>query len=137
MTIAVVDAGLLFAAANADDVNHERSLGVLERVDLELVVPAMVVAEATYLIATRMGPQVEARFLRGLEGFDVEAPIPQDWQRIGDLVEQYGDLRLGGTDASVIALAERIGARTVITLDRRHFTVVRPSHCEAFELLPA
>jgi hypothetical protein len=36
----------------------------------------------------------------------------------------------------VIALAERHGAIRVAMLDRRHFTVVRPRHAEALELLP-
>jgi len=58
------------------------------------------------------------------------------WGRIADLVDRYADLPLGGTDASVIALAERLDASVVITLDRRHFTAVRSRHREAFELLP-
>jgi hypothetical protein len=36
----------------------------------------------------------------------------------------------------VIALAERQGAVRIATLNRRHFTVVRPRHAAAFELLP-
>jgi hypothetical protein len=36
----------------------------------------------------------------------------------------------------VIALAERHGATRVATLDKRHFTVVRPRHAPALELLP-
>ena len=59
-----------------------------------------------------------------------------DWQRIQDLVGTYSDLRLGGTDASVIALAERQGAIRIATLNRRHFAVVRPRHADVFELLP-
>ena len=59
-----------------------------------------------------------------------------DWQRIQDLVSTYADLRLGGTDASVVALAERHGAVRIATLNWRHFAVVRPRHAEAFELLP-
>jgi predicted nucleic acid-binding protein len=43
---------------------------------------------------------------------------------------------LGGVDASVVAVAERLGIRTVATLDRRHFTVVRPRHVDTFELQP-
>jgi len=43
---------------------------------------------------------------------------------------------LGGTDATVIALAQRHGAIRVATLDRRHLTVVRPRHAEALEPLP-
>lgn len=79
---------------------------------------------------------VEAAFLRGLEGFDIEAPLPQDWQGIAELVERYRDLPLGGTDASVIALADRLGTDLVITLDRRHFGAIRPRHQPAFRLLP-
>lgn len=53
-----------------------------------------------------------------------------------ELVTTYASLPLGGADASVIALAERHGAVRVATLDRRHFTVVRPRHAQALELLP-
>lgn len=134
--IAIVDAGPLYAAADADDRDHDRVVEVMEDGAWRLVIPTLVVNEATYLIGTRLGPLVESRFLRTLETMDVEAPSPADWGRIAELVETYADFPLGGTDASVVALAERLGAKTVITLDRRHFTVVRPSHCEAFELLP-
>jgi predicted nucleic acid-binding protein len=51
-------------------------------------------------------------------------------------VARYSDLPLGAVDASVVAAAERLGAHPVATLDRRHFTVVRPEHTAAFELLP-
>jgi len=48
----------------------------------------------------------------------------------------YGDLPLGTVDASVVAAAERLDITTIATIDRRHFSVVRPSHVEAFTLLP-
>lgn len=78
----------------------------------------------------------EAGFLRGLSSLDVEAPSPDDFVRIAELVERYADFPLGGTDASAIALAERLDAAVIITLDRRHFAAVRPAHVDAFELLP-
>jgi predicted nucleic acid-binding protein len=52
------------------------------------------------------------------------------------LVRRYAELRLGGTDASVVALAERLGVDHVATVDRRHFSVVRPAHVDALTLLP-
>ncbi len=55
---------------------------------------------------------------------------------MADLVDRYADFPLGGVDASVIALAERLGVTEIATLDRRHFGVVRPKHVEAFTLLP-
>lgn len=101
-----------------------------------MVVPALVVAEATYLVGSRLGPEAESRFLSGLGAVEIEAPLPDEWPRIAELVHRYADLPLGGTDASVVSLAERLGTSSVVTLDRRHFSVVRPSGGEAFKLLP-
>lgn len=135
--IGIVDAGPLYAAADLDDADHDRCVQVLQRRDLQLLIPTMVVAEATYFVGTRLGASAEAAFLRGVAALEVEAPSQGDWQRMADLVERYGDFPLGGTDASVIALAERVGASVVITLDRRHFAAVQPRHRTAFDLLPA
>jgi predicted nucleic acid-binding protein len=66
----------------------------------------------------------------------VEGPSEEDFTRMAELVKQYGDFSLGGTDASVVALAERLEAPVVVTLDRRHFASVSPRHRHAFELLP-
>lgn len=134
--LAVVDAGPLYAAADADDIDHEPSVEALSRGDLRLVIPALTIAEATYFVGGRLGAAAEAAFLRGLSTLDVEAPTAEDFERIAELVEQYADFPLGGTDASAVALAERIGAKTIITLDRRHFAAVRPRHCETFRILP-
>jgi predicted nucleic acid-binding protein len=134
--LAVVDTGPLYAVADADDDDHEECLAVLERSDLELVIPQMVVAEATYLIGARLGPQAEAAFLRGLASFEIEAPAPDDWQAIADLVERYADFPLGGTDASIAVLADRLGTDLVITLDRRRFGALRSRAGKSYLLLP-
>lgn len=133
--LAVVDAGPLYAAADADDADHARSLAALSRPDLRLVVPALAVAEATYFVGRRLGAAAEAAFLRGLGVLDVEGP-DGDFNRMAELVEEYANRPLGGTDASVVTLAERLDVSVVITLDRRHFAAVRPRHLEALELLP-
>jgi uncharacterized protein len=51
-------------------------------------------------------------------------------------VTQYADFPLGAVDATVVAVAERLGVSEIATVDRRHFTVVRPRHAHAFTLLP-
>jgi predicted nucleic acid-binding protein len=56
--------------------------------------------------------------------------------RIAELVARYRDLPLGTVDASVVATAERLGVNDIATVDRRHFTGVRPAHVAAFTLLP-
>jgi predicted nucleic acid-binding protein len=134
--LAIVDSGPLYAAADTDDDDHDRSLAVLQRPDLDLVVPALVVAEVTYLVGRRLGADAESRFLAGLSSVDVEPPRADDWDRMAELVRDYADFPLGGTDASVVALAERLDTDVVITLDHRHFAAVRPRH-RPLRLLPA
>jgi hypothetical protein len=134
--LVVVDTGPLYATVDQDDDDHARCRAVLENPAHRLVVPALIVAETTYLVGTRLGAAVETRFLRGMAVADVEGPTPDDWLRIADLVERYGDFPLGGVDASLVALAERLDVDTIVTLDVRHFRAVRPRHCKAFRLLP-
>jgi uncharacterized protein len=59
-----------------------------------------------------------------------------DYERVAELVEMYADWPLGGTDASLAAIAERLGVTKVATLDRRHFGPIQPRHTTAFTLLP-
>jgi uncharacterized protein len=135
--IAVVDSGPLYAAVDADDDDHASCLEILRRTDLDLVVPAMVVAEVTYLVGRRLGARIEGQFLRGIGSLEVEAPSVDDWQAMAELVERYGDFPLGGTDASVAVLADRLGTDLIVTLDRRHFSAIRSSTGASYRLLPA
>jgi predicted nucleic acid-binding protein len=102
------------------------------------VVPTLVITEAAYLIATRLGWQAEVRFLGDLAAgsFVLEPLHAADPLRMADLVARYRDLPLGTVDASVVAAAERLGATDVATTDRRHFGVVRPAHTGTFALMP-
>ncbi len=98
----------------------------------------MVIAETAYLLTRELGPGAEpALYDAILEGsLTVEPVNSADWRRIRDLVDAYVDMPLGGTDASLVAIAERLGASRIATLDRAHFSVVRPRHCDAFEIVP-
>ena len=135
------DSGPLFAAAASNDAAHRECVDLFTGLRLagrRLIVPQTVVAEVGYLLERWVGPDLEAAFLQAIgEGdFEVANLEPQDFLRMAELVKRYDDLPLGTTDASVIALTERLDVREVATLDRRHFTVVRPSHVDAFTLLP-
>jgi uncharacterized protein len=134
----VVDAGPLYAYVDADDAHHAAALELLETHPGPLIVPTLVITEVVYLLATRLGTEPEVRFLGDLASgsFHVEPVSAADWLRIAELVARYRDLPLGTVDASVVTAAERLGVTEIATVDRRHFTVVRPVHIEAFTLLP-
>lgn len=121
-----------------DDRHHRACLDLLTTYQGPLVVPTLVVTEVAYLIETRLGPEAEVRFLGDLAAgaFTTEPVAAADWLRIAELVWEYRDLPLGTVDASVVTTGERLGIRDVATLDRRHFSVVRPTHASTFELLP-
>lgn len=126
------------ATADTADKDHASCRALLEGDQGPLVTTAMVIAEATYLIDRQLGAAAEAsRYDSILSGqLEVANLDGSDWARIRELVAAYADLRLGGTDASVITLAERLGTTRIATLNHRHFRVVRPRHAAAFDLLP-
>ncbi len=99
--------------------------------------PTLVITEVTYLLGSRLGVDAEVRFLGDLAAGNLipEPVAPADWLRIAELVARYHDLPLGTVDASVVATAERLAINEVATLDRRHFSVVKPKS-GPFQLLP-
>lgn len=135
----IVDTGPLVAAADSADPDHLACADLLQQATGPLRTTALVVAEAAYMIGRRISAEAEARFFRSLANGDltIDALIDDDLARIADLVEAYTDLPLGGTDASLIALAERLEQDTIATLDRRHFSVVRPRHVPGFQIVPS
>jgi uncharacterized protein len=139
--VIVCDTGPIVAAALHDDDRHHECVELFTGLHLagrRLLVPGTVVAEVGYLLARNAGARVESLFLQALADGDFQPVDLQsgDYRRAAELVNSYADLPLGTTDATVIALAERLEVSEVATLDRRHFTVVRPSHIPVLTLLP-
>lgn len=90
------------------------------------------------MIESRLGPPAEAAFVTSIATGELTVIelTPADWARCAELIDAYTDLGLGLVDASVIAIAERLGVTTIATMNHRDFAVVRPTHCAAFELIP-
>jgi predicted nucleic acid-binding protein len=134
----IVDTGVLLAAADADDADHEQSARLLRTYRGQLRLPAPVVPECSWQIEHNLGALAEARFLRLITSGELKVIdlTVADYARCIALIETYADLRLGLVDSSVITIAENLGVTTVATLNRRDFTVVRPRHADALELIP-
>ncbi|WP_307801050.1 type II toxin-antitoxin system VapC family toxin [Microbispora triticiradicis] len=138
----LLDTGPLVAAAHRGDKHHQACVRLLEELPGPLLLPVPVLIEACWLINKYGGPMTHAAFLDHLHtttstgGFSLVSLTPGDLNRMAELVRGYPALRLDPADASVVALAERLGVRRIATLDRRDFSVVRPRHCLALTLLP-
>ena len=136
-SILVTDTSVVYAALVRGDRHHEACAGLLSS-GVPVGVSTPVLTEAGLIALSRAGPGALVRLLQSVVdgSLVVLDPDPEDYVRIRDLVLRYHDLPLGIVDASVVAAAERLEETTIATLDRRHFSVVRPLHCKALTLVP-
>ncbi|GAA3005853.1 type II toxin-antitoxin system VapC family toxin [Streptosporangium longisporum] len=134
----ICDTGPLYAAMNRKDQDHDRCLDLLETHPGPLILPGPVLAEVCWLLESRIGPAAEADFLQSIvDGELVMEPLTTvDIARMKALVVKYANFPLGAVDASVIAVAERLGVREIATIDHRHFGAVRNVQGGHFTLLP-
>lgn len=134
----LVDTSGLYALVDDAEPQHRAVYQFVDRYDQALVVPISVLPELDYLVFSKLGSRVQIRVLRSLVGgeFHIENLSDRDLERAVELADQYADSGLGLVDASIAAIAERLNVRQILTLDRRHFGMLRPRHCPAFELVP-
>ena len=134
----VADTSGLLALFNDRDPDPAAVRAALAARPEVLVVSPYVVAEVDYLVATRHGVAAELAVLRELAGgaYDLAAMGDDLLARAGDVVAKYRDQAIGVADASLVVLASHYRTRTILTLDRRHFHVVRPLDGGRFTLLP-
>jgi predicted nucleic acid-binding protein len=135
----IVDAGTLFAQADADDPQHVEVTALLEAEKGPLVTSQVAAAEADYLILDRLGVDVELAFLDDLAAgtFIVDCLDRKELGMARDLARRYRDLELGLADASLAVLADRHRTDRIATFDERAFRAITPLRSGAFTILPA
>ena len=135
----VVDTSIVVAYMNAADDYHATVAGWLDRTHDDLSTTPLIIAEIDHLVGARGGPTARRALHRDLA---VGAYLVEWWPgaiaAVVKIAERYADTGLGLADASLVALAERLGTIGIATLDERHFRAVRPlAGGKAFRLLPA
>jgi len=135
---ALIDTGFLYATIDKADKHHRRVVNFLSDFRDDLILPITVLVELTYLLQARLGHVVMRSFIGELEQGPIRfEPIKKsDLPRIHQLLNQYADMELDFTDASVVAMAEKLNIQKILTVDQRDFRVIRPLHCDYFEILP-
>ncbi|HYZ30299.1 MAG TPA: hypothetical protein VE570_14650 [Thermoleophilaceae bacterium] len=134
----ILDTGPLLAAMDRSDRDHSACAHLLSSTGEQLVIPAPILPELDYWFHKGMGPDALTGLLAEIAAgvFRVEELKARDYERVAELLDQYIDLRVGFVDAAVLAVVERLGEPKLATLDRRHFSIMRPRHVDAIELLP-
>ncbi len=134
----ILDTSAIVALTDADDPSHRAVNNVLATTKELFVVPLPALTEVDYLIARNVGPSSALAVMRLLVTGDIviDHLTHADLERATELMRVYADSYIGFVDSTIIALAERLNSTRIVTLDRRHFTFVRPQHCTHFDLLP-
>lgn len=132
----LVDAGPLVALIHADDQHHQSCRAAFRKLREPLATTWPVLTEAMYLLGFSWVAQ-EALWKMTERGAVVLMPLEaEDIPRMRLLMHKYRDLPMDMTDASLVRLAEREKLRRVFTLDRRHFSIYRPSRIGRFSVIP-
>jgi len=123
----LIDAGPLLATINRNDNWHSGSAALLRRMDCPFYTTLAVITEAMHLLGRYAGTPGQAALWRLILRGDlmVEHPTQRDLQRMADLMSRYADRPMDFADASLVAVAERLGLNRIVTLDRTDFSIYR------------
>lgn len=133
----IADTGFVVALVNQRD-DHHIAVKAIYAEQRQILLPQTVLAEVGYLLDRDAGSTALIKFLESLpvSRFQLIGLLPPDLARTAAILKQYQDSRIDFVDASVMAVAERYGLETILTLDRRDFSLYKPLHCPAFTLRP-
>ena len=134
----ILDTGPLYASLDRSDSDHVTCRRLIETVKEPLIIPEPVLVEVDYWIHARLHPGVLVALLDDIirGSYLVEGLYPEDYDRIQGLCDRYADSDIGFVDAAVLAIVERMNEVKLATLDRRHFSMLRPRHVDVLTLLP-
>jgi predicted nucleic acid-binding protein len=135
----ICDTSGLFAYFDASDARWVQVSMVIEADPGPFVVSPYVVAELDYLLSTRRGIDAEVGALTELSGgaWELASFDAEDLRSARDVIDRYRDQDIGVADASLVVLAERYRTDRLLTLDHRHFRVIRTKTGKPFAVLPA
>ncbi|MDH4131987.1 MAG: PIN domain-containing protein [Gemmatimonadota bacterium] len=122
----VVDTGAAVALVDAADEHHRAVRSLYERDPVAWVLPWAILPEVDYLLGKHVSDRARRLFVDDLASgaFAIEWGDAADLERAAALDRQYATLELGLVDAAVMAIAERLEAQAIATLDLRHFGAV-------------
>jgi predicted nucleic acid-binding protein len=135
----IADSGAIYGLHDRRDRHHRALRKAIEQETGPILISQAILSEIDYLLRAKLGTDAEIDFLDDIIAsiFTLVPFTAIDVIRSRDLVVTYRDLDLGLADAAVIATAERLGVRRILTVDERDFRAVRGADGKPFRLLPA
>lgn len=134
----LMDTGFWYASIDDSDEYYKVVSPIASDIRETVYLPIPVITETAYLILRNKGVEALANFAESLAitKFQLEIPTSEDYKRTAEILRKYDDANIDFVDACIVAISERLNITKILTVDRRHFGIFKPVHCEAFEILP-
>jgi uncharacterized protein len=134
----VLDTGVLYAALDTEDPDHQACADLISEPAEQLIIPSPVLVELDYWVRKFGSADAWLAFCEDIQS-GAYILYPLDSRLLlaaAQLQARYADLPLNLVDAAVFAICETLGEAKVATLDHRDFGVLRTQAGKALELLP-
>ena len=135
----LLDTSGLFAAYDGRHPRQAAALATAQQASTPRFLSPFVLAELDYLVTKWLGQAAELSLLDEVSSgaYEIVEMTALDVGEARDVIDRYADLNIGLADASIVVLSRRHGVNDVLTLDERHFRVLRGARDRPFRVLPA
>jgi predicted nucleic acid-binding protein len=133
----LIDAGPLVSLCDKKQPSHAACQAVLELAPLPIVSTWACFVEAMYLVGRIGGFRLQGHLWSLLHGgiLQLHQHADAEFTRMSALMDRYQNVPMDLADASLVAVAEIMGDRRILTLDS-DFRIYRTSDGEAFDIVP-
>jgi predicted nucleic acid-binding protein len=134
----LLDTSGLLAALDSGERTHARAAASLASAKPPRILSPFVLAELDYLVAARVGQAARASLLEEVQrgAYQLQAFSGSDVAEAMKVMRRHSDLGVSLADASIVVLAAHHDVCDVLTLDERHFRVLKVDG-RPFRVLPA
>lgn len=134
--IYVIDTNVIFGAYVDADPYHEEAVAILEKIDTPYNVPVLALAEIAHFLNERGGQNAEIGLVQAIINQEIRPVYFEDqWERVQFFAEKYKDRKMGVTDSTVLAVAERLFTTSVVSMDQRDLGGVQFQSGEFIQLI--
>jgi uncharacterized protein len=133
-----VDASVFVSLISSRDPDHKACLQALRKLpDITAFVSTEAcLTEVSWLLPNDRRFREQLLYLVRQLDLQIHCLDRTGLERVYELLNQYQDLPMDFADATLVATCERLNIEQVFTLDRKDFSIYRPSHTKAFKLAP-
>ena len=130
----LIDSGPLIALFDSSDKYHQKTVKFIKNSQFLLITTIASITETLHLLDFNRNAQLDFIEWVYRGGVEIANINNTDFLRIKELTEKYRDLPMDFADSCLVLLAEKIGIKTIATIDR-DFSIYRIKGQTAFKTI--